>query len=344
MSESLALPIIDLSGLDGTAEVRTATLDRLRTVTHEIGFFHLAGHGIDIGLADDLIAAARSFFRLPEGDKLEIENSRSPHFRGYTRVGGERTQGYVDWREQLDIGPEREAVAEISPDRPWDVLHGPNLWPEQVPQLRTLALQWIDEAGAVGLRLLRAWAESLGAPQDFFDDAFTDPDPLLKIARYPGHDGSVTGQGVGSHKDVGALTLLYPEPGSTGFQVERAGEWVDIDPLPGHFIVNIGELLELATAGYLKATVHRVLPPPAGTDRISLPFFLNPGLDKALPTVPLAPEFARSARGVGRDEHGAALHAVYGLNALKSRLRAHPNVTERYHTQLVRSAGLATEP
>ena len=35
---------------------------------------------------------------------------RSPHFRGYTRTGGELTQGQVDWREQIDIGAERAPV------------------------------------------------------------------------------------------------------------------------------------------------------------------------------------------------------------------------------------------
>lgn len=339
MSASSSLPIIDLADLDRGPDARAALLDRLRTVTHEIGFFHLTGHGIDPAAADALIGAARAFFALPDDEKLRIENTNSPQFRGYTRVGGERTQGYIDWREQLDIGPERAAVTAIDPRRPWEVLHGPNLWPAQVPQLRDLALDWIDRASGVGLRLIRAWAESLGAPAGFFDDAFADPDPLLKIARYPGHDGSVSGQGVGSHKDVGALTLLYPEPGSGGFQVERDGRWLDVDPLPGHFIVNIGELLEVATGGYLKATVHRVLPPPAGTDRVSLPFFLNPALDKALPVVELPASLASEAKGVGTDEHGGTLHSVYGLNALKSRLRAHPNVTERYHTDLAHTFG-----
>lgn len=320
------LPIIDLENLD---------LDLLRTVTHEIGFFHLTGHGIDQRCTDELVAAAREFFALPEADKLEIENGNSPHFRGYTRVGGEQTQGYIDWREQLDIGPERAAVEPIDPARPWDVLHGPNLWPARVPRLRGLALEWSAHAQSAGLRLISGWAESLGAPADFFDAAFADPDPLLKIARYPGHDGSVTNQGVGSHKDVGALTLLYPEPGSTGFQVGVGDGWLDVDPIPGRLLVNVGELLEVATGGYLKATVHRVRPPAAGTDRVSLPFFLNPGYDHALPTVPLPPELAAQAHGVGPDQHGGTLHALYGLNALKSRLRAHPNVTQRYHQGLL---------
>ncbi|MDN5759103.1 MAG: isopenicillin N synthase family oxygenase [Tomitella sp.] len=332
MSADTTLPVIDLAALEsGGAEQRR----RLREITHEVGFFYLTGHGVDGGLTDDLIAAARDFFALPEGDKRQIENTYSPHFRGYTSIGGERTRGYVDWREQIDIGPERAAVEPIDPARPWDVLHGPNQWPQQVPRLRELALRWMDQCGAAGTRLLRAWAQSLGAPADFFDTAFADPDPLLKIARYPGHDGSVTDQGVGGHKDVGALTLLYPEPGSTGLQVEIDGEWADVEPIRDHFIVNIGELLEVATGGYLKATTHRVLPPPPDGDRISMPFFLNPALDRSLPVIELAPELAAEARGVGPDAHGGKLHEIYGLNALKSRLRAHPNVTERYHRGLL---------
>ncbi|QDQ96952.1 isopenicillin N synthase family dioxygenase [Tomitella fengzijianii] len=331
MAAETELPTIDLAALDAgdPAELRA-----LRTATHGLGFFYLTGHGVDADAADALIAAAREFFMLPEQRKRAIENVRSPHFRGYTVLGGERTQGRVDWREQLDIGAERSAAAP-DPQRPWRVLDGPNQWPAEVPRLRGAALEWMDRAGAAGMRLLRAWAVSLGASADHFDRAFADPDPLLKIVRYPGHDGTVSGQGVGGHKDVGALTLLYPEPGTSGLQVEADGRWIDAPPRRGSFIVNIGELLEVATDGYLKATNHKVLPPPDGSDRISLPFFLNPGFDQKLPPVELVPALASQARGVGQDSHGGRLHAVYGLNALKSRLRAHPDVARRFHQDLL---------
>ncbi len=338
MAADTTLPTVDLAALDAgdPAELRA-----LRTATHGIGFFYLAGHGDEAAAdaADELIAAAREFFALPERRKRAIENVRSPHFRGYTMLGGERTQGRVDWREQLDIGAER-AAAPPDPQRPWRVLEGPNQWPEEVPRLRGAALDWMDRSSAVGRRLLRAWAVSLGAPAGHFDAAFAEPDPLLKIVRYPGHDGSVSGQGVGGHKDVGALTLLYPEPGTSGLQVEAGGHWIDVAPRRGSFIVNIGELLEVATDGYLKATNHKVLPPPEGSDRISLPFFLNPGFDQALPPVDLDPALAAGARGVGRDSHGGRMHAVYGLNALKSRLRAHPDVARRHHRDLLEMPGL----
>ncbi len=131
--------------------------------------------------------AARDFFALPEADKLAIENVNSPHFRGYTRVGGERTQGKVDWREQIDIGPERDAVDD--PDAPdFTRLTGPNLWPAAQPELREVVTEWHDHLSGVARKLLRAWALSLGAPESYFDEHFGEPSTLIKIVRYPGTD------------------------------------------------------------------------------------------------------------------------------------------------------------
>ena len=89
----LSLPILDLSRLDAGPEAAAAFRDDLRAATHDVGFFYLTGTGISPELEARLHRAARDFFALPEADKLAIENVKSPHFRGYTRVGGERTQG-----------------------------------------------------------------------------------------------------------------------------------------------------------------------------------------------------------------------------------------------------------
>jgi isopenicillin N synthase-like dioxygenase len=95
------------------------------------------------------------------------------------------------------------------------------------------------------------------------------------------------------------LTLLWVEPGKGGLQVERDSEWVDAPPVPGAFVVNIGELLEHATQGYLTATNHRVVSPKHPDDRISVPFFFNPALDARLPVIDLPADLA--ARSPGRD-------------------------------------------
>ncbi|MGW6376999.1 isopenicillin N synthase family dioxygenase [Rhodococcus sp. NPDC055112] len=325
------LPVIDFGELT-SARGRLA----LRRATHELGFFYLTGHGVPRALIDEALDVAHRFFALPVEEKMSIEMLGSPHFRGYTRLGGELTEGRTDWREQIDIGPERPAIPGAVGC--WN-LQGPNRWPKALPELRETIIRWDAELSRLGLELLREWAVSLGASADVFDPAFaTDPATLIKVVRYPGHRfGEVadqeSDQGVGAHKDSGVLTLLLVEPGSGGLQVEgRAGDWIDAPPLPGAFIVNIGELLEVATAGYLRATRHRVLSPPGSPERISVPYFFNPALDAVVPVLTLPAELAGRARGVSADP-GNPIFDTYGANAWKSRVRAHPDVAARWgHT------------
>ena len=169
-----ALPVIDLSLLDGGPESAAKFRDDLLCATHDVGFFYLVGHGVEESLMDDLLAASREFFALPAEQKLAVENVNSPQFRGYTRVGGELTEGKTDWREQIDVGPERDVVDNAAGLADYWRLEGPNLWPDAVPQLRELVNEWNDKLSAVSLRLLRAWAQALGAPEDVFDHAFAE--------------------------------------------------------------------------------------------------------------------------------------------------------------------------
>jgi isopenicillin N synthase-like dioxygenase len=337
MSEH-SLPVLDLSLLEQGPDAAQRFRDQLRSATRDVGFFYLVGTGVTAELEARLLQAAQDFFALPESDKLAIENVQSPHFRGYTRVGGERTQGRVDWREQIDIGPERAPIAE--PVRDFDRLVGPNLWPAAQPELREVVTEWHDTLSGVALKLLRQWALSLGADEDYFERHFDDPQTLIKIVRYPGKDDPTPQQGVGAHKDSGVLTLLWVEPGKGGLQVLRDGEWVDAPPVPGAFVVNIGELLEYATQGYLTATNHRVISPRYPDSRISVPFFFNPALDTRLPIIELPEELAAEARGVS-DDPDNPIHATYGENALKSRLRAHPDVAALHHADLLAARAAA---
>lgn len=330
-----SLPVLDLSlanSVEGLDEFRA----QLLRVTHDVGFFCLVGHGIDQALIDDLLDVSRRLFELPEQDKLAIENTHSAQFRGYTRVGKELTNGAVDWREQIDIGEERDVVAAGAGVADYWRLEGPNLWPENLPELQTVVTRWRAELSALSLRLLRLWAVALGAPEDVFDDAFADhPFSLIKIVRYPGESGAEPQQGVGAHRDGGVLTLLLVEPGKGGLQVEHDGEWIDAPSVPGAFVVNIGEMLELATDGYLKATLHRVVSPQVGTDRISIPFFFNPALDATMPHLQLSPALAAETRGLSLDPTNSPILETYGENVLRYRLRAHPNVAAIHHPDLV---------
>lgn len=323
------LPVLDVADLDAGPDAARRFREELRRATHEVGFFHLR-HRIPPEVTERLFATAREFFALPEADKLAVEMTRSPWFRGYTRLGGELTRGVVDWREQIDIGTEREPSDEGDP--PYLRLEGPNQWPEALPRLRPVVEAWQARLSALGLRLLAEWAESLGAPRDHFDAMFDRPSTLLKLVRYPGVEAA--DQGVGAHKDPGILTLLLVEPGVAGLQVETEDGWLDVPPTDDCFVVNIGELMEVATDGYLRATQHRVLAPAPGEERLSIPFFFNPSLVATVPPVDLAPELAAQARGVSQEE-GNVLGETYGANLLKARLRAHPDVAAIHHPDLV---------
>lgn len=332
-----SLPILDISLLAAGPEKASRFRDELRDAMHEVGFIYLAGHGVPQQLTDAMLDISRRFFELPESQKLAIENIHSPQFRGYTRVGGEITDGAVDWREQIDIGVERDTVEPGPGVADFWRLEGPNLWPECLPEMRKIVTEWTERLSAISLDLLRALAVSLGAPEDTFDAAFADQAfPLLKIVRYPGESDPEPKQGVGSHRDGGVLTLLLVEPGKGGLQVEYQGKWIDAPQVPGTFVVNIGEMLELATNGYLKATLHRVISPLRGTDRISLPFFYNPALDATMPRLAVSQDFQAKARGLSVDPTNSPILETYGDNALRYRIRAHPNVAEVHHPDLLK--------
>ncbi|ORW87451.1 oxidoreductase [Mycobacterium sp. IEC1808] len=320
-----ALPVVDLRAAP------EALRQGLREAAHEVGFFYLIGHDVPGELATRLLAAARRLFALPDADKDAIAMVRSPHFRGYTRLGGELTRGRVDWREQIDLGPERPPIGGPGkPDYLW--LQGPNQWPQAVPELPGIVGEWDAALSAVARTLLRHWAASLGSAPNAFDAAFADaPATLIKIIRYPARAASP--QGVGVHRDAGVLTVLLAEPGSRGLQVRpaRGGDWVEVPPVEGAFIVNIGELLEVATGGYLRATEHRVHLGAPGEERISVPYFFNPRLDAQIPLLALPEELrALAARAAKRDDPSDPIFSVYGRNAWKSRLRAHPDVASAH--------------
>lgn len=330
------LPIIDLSAADRGPQARALLHAQLHSAAHDVGFFQLVGHGVAEGETAALLDAMHRFFALPEAERLALDNVNSPHFRGYTRTGDERTGGSRDWRDQLDIGAERPARTPGPGEHAYWWLQGPNQWPAALPELRTAALAWIDRLSSVAARLLRELLTAIGAPADFYEPVFGDrAHPHLKLVRYPGSAGDGADQGVGAHKDYGFLTLLLQDQ-IGGLQVQREdGLFHEVPPLPGAFVVNLGELLEVATNGYLVATNHRVVSPPGATERFSVPFFYNPRLDALVEPLPFP--HASAAPGV-TDDPANPLFAEYGFNELKGKLRAHPLVAARHHAELLTPA------
>ena len=330
----IELPVVDLAPFrtDPHSAAAAHTVADLVAAAHEIGFVYLTGHGVDPALDANIFGAARDFFELPEDDRRALAIENSPAFRGYTVLGDEVTNGRSDWRDQLDLGPEQEAPDLRPGDPAWLRLRGPNQWPAALPSMAPRVLDWVAAMDQVGLLALQAVAVGLGLPIDHWDSGFLpESDAHLKIIRYPAPPaGSTDDQGVGLHSDTGLLTfILQDEVG--GLQVRVGDELVDAPPRPGAYLMNLGEMLETATDGYLKATPHRVVSPPEGWERISIAYFFNPRYELPFERVNLPPALAAVAPGADHD--GVGLR-VFGENNLKTRLRSHPDVARRHYADL----------
>jgi isopenicillin N synthase-like dioxygenase len=337
-----ALPTLDLREFGAGGADKAAFLEKLRAAARDVGFFYLIGHGVEDSVIRDLIGLSRAFFALPEADKLAIEMVNSPQFRGYTRVGREFTRGQPDWREQLDVGTERPALPPEAIERPWQRLQGPNQWPAALPALKPVLIAYQEQATALAIRVLKAFAAALEQPEDVFQPIYTpSPSQLIKIIRYPGRAAGESDQGVGAHKDSGFVSILLQDK-VAGLEVAGEDGWIGAPPVPGAFVVNIGEILEIASNGYLRANIHRVVSPPAGGERLSIAFFLGANLDAEVPLLKLPPHLAAEARGLTQDPLNPLFREV-GKNYLKGRLRSHPDVARRHHADLLDPANPSSE-
>jgi len=162
-------------------------------------------------------------------------------------------------------------------------------------------------------------------------------DPHLKIIRYPAQDAPRdTGQGVGTHHDSGLVSFVLQDDVG-GLQVEIDGALVDATPRRGTYVMNLGEMLQAATSGYLRATKHRVASPPLGLERISIAYFFHPRLDCVFEPIELPPELAVEARGGENADPNDPVLKRFGENYLKIRLRSHPDVAAAHYADHVDS-------
>ena len=288
--ESAMLPVIDVGPLVGhaSAAARDGVAGQIQAACRERGFFYVTGHGVPAGLLDQLAAASAEFFALPLVDKLEIAMERGGRaWRGFFPVGAELTSGRPDLKEGLYFGTE---LPDDDPRvRAGVPLHGGNLFPRQVPQLRPLVLAYLDALTSLGQAVLAGVALSLGLDAEYFATGYTaDPTILFRIFHYPPSPAQSQDWGVGEHTDYGLVTLLAQDD-SGGLQIAApAGNghcWIDAPPLPGTLVCNIGDMLDRLTGGWYRSTPHRVRN-LSGHDRLSFPLFLDPGFAAEVPPLP----------------------------------------------------------
>jgi isopenicillin N synthase-like dioxygenase len=263
-----SLPIVDVSALVEDDPARLdGTVQALHRAASEVGFLYVTGHGVSPELVGGLEQVARDFFALSPASKLEYYIGKSDNHRGYVPPGEEVFYGQSkDTKEAFDLSRDLPVSDYGAASR----LLGPNVWPREVPAFRSAVTAYYEQAFALGRALLRGFARALTLPADYFDEHLQRPPSQLRLIHYePAEPGADT-MGIGAHTDYECLTILHAT--APGLQVMNgAGQWVDAPPVPGAFVVNIGDLLEVWSNGVFLSTSHRVL--PVAAPRYSFPLF-----------------------------------------------------------------------
>jgi isopenicillin N synthase-like dioxygenase len=141
----------------------------------------------------------------------------------------------------------------------------------------------------LSMRVVRLLALSLDLPADYFSPMFDMPNTTLRMLKYPPQPESTAfnQMGAGAHTDWGGVTLLA-QGDIGGLEIRNAaGDWIRAQPIPGTFVVNLGDLTARWTNGLYNSNLHRVMNNVSGRDRYSIPFFFGPrpsAIIEALPT------------------------------------------------------------
>lgn len=272
-----SIPIIDFAGVrDGEAGRIRETARKVFEACAGMGFFYIKNHGVKQEIIEGAAAAAHDFFHQPAERKAEV--SANANHRGFHALGDALMYGAKkpDYKEFYSIG------LELPPDDPnvlaGEKLRGPNNWPPFMPALQPALYAYFEAVGACGRDLLRVVSASLGIDEDFFAPRYTKPLQRTQIIYYPSPDETADELqfGVAPHTDYGCITLLWQD-GSGGLQVrERTSRrWIDAPPVPGTFVINVGDLLARWTDDRFTSTPHRVIN-RSGRERFSIATFYDP--------------------------------------------------------------------
>ena len=290
------IPIIDVSALStdkvaGNAKVAV----EIGRACREIGFFYVANHTVPAERMSAAFEASAGFFGQDEAVKKEALYDASSN-RGYIPMQGESLDPNMpaDLKEAFNIG------LELPADDPellaGQMFRAANVWPE-MSGFRETMLAYFDACHALGRSIHRAFAADLGLAPGFFEDKIDRPMAILRLLHYPPAPARTeAGQlGAGEHTDYGCITLLATDAVG-GLQVRtRSGEWLDAPHVPGAFVCNIGDCLMRWTNDIYVSTPHRVVS-PAGRERYSIAFFLDPNPQADIACLPGCATPERPAR------------------------------------------------
>ncbi|XP_022717457.1 feruloyl CoA ortho-hydroxylase 1-like [Durio zibethinus] len=259
------LPPIDLSRLYGPDH--DEVVKEIVRAAETLGFFQVVNHGVPVELLESLKEAAHNFFGLPPERKAVYrkEVSPTPLVKYGTSFVPEKEKA-LEWKDYISMAYTNDAEA---------LQH----WPVEC---RNVALQYLNSSLEMVRKLVEALMENLGVELHDSQIDILIGKKMVNMNFYPTCPNPELTVGVGRHSDMGTLTILLQD-GIGGLYVkvpedvdmEKKGEWVEIPPIPGALVINIGDMLQILSNGRYKSAEHRVRT-TSTKSRVSIPIFTSP--------------------------------------------------------------------
>jgi isopenicillin N synthase-like dioxygenase len=297
-SSAQELPIIEIGALRrhdaaGSRSVVRAIREACRTT----GFFYVTDHGVPDASISHIFAEAKRFFDEPLAAKEKVGLKTNNIFRGYDGLRNQALDAATggDVKESMYMG------VDLPLDHPLVVAgtpnHGPNPWPEWLPGWRQSVLDYFTTMERLAGVLLNGLALSLDLEPDHFDHCLDHHMSAVRLLHYPPHpEADPTGEvGCGAHTDWGVLTVLAQDS-TGGLEIQLpSGEWIAAQPVPGAFVINIGDMMARWTNDLYASTPHRVLN-RSHRDRYSAAFFFDPNFHTRVECLPTCTSTTRPMR------------------------------------------------
>jgi isopenicillin N synthase-like dioxygenase len=282
MAERLydTIPSLDLADFTSGDPVRKQKfVEQLGEAYNNIGFVSIRNHYLTEDLSARLYSAIKKFYALPDEVKQKYEIVGLAGQRGYIGKGKEHAKG----RNTGDLKEFYHVGQEVLDNDPIKAEYPDNVWPDELPEFKEIALDVYKRLEKTGTQMLRAIALYLNLPENYFDSQVHHGNSILRPIHYfPIENPDAVPEDAvraAEHGDINLITLLMGAS-ADGLQVlRRDGKWIPITALPEQLVVNVGDMLERLTNKKLKSTIHRVVNPPRhlmNTPRYSIPFFMHP--------------------------------------------------------------------